>query len=82
MSQQSAAKISRPATDDRVICDVVEAALGYQAVLVAHDIKLFSTLDEGPMTLSEISQALGIARRPARAILAVCVSLGLISFQR
>ncbi len=81
MSQQSAAKILRPATDDRVICDVVEAALGYQAVFVAHDIKLFSTLAEGPMTLSEISQALGIAHRPARAILAVCVSLGLISFK-
>jgi SAM-dependent methyltransferase len=52
---------------------------GYQAVLVAHHLKLFPLLAGGARTIAEIGAALDIGRRPAEALLTVCASLGLVT---
>lgn len=69
--------IRKPRTDDRPIWDIFLAARGYQAVLVAHELGLFPLLAERPRELREICDSLRIARRPAEALLAIAISLGL-----
>jgi len=75
----------KPGTDERAVWNMLEGIepgiFGYQAVLVAHDLKLFALLAETPRTLAEICEALHLARRPAEALLAVCASLGLVDVQ-
>lgn len=74
-------RVTPPRTDDRPLWDVVFGLLGYQAVVVAHSLKLFPTLAERPLTLDEVCAALGIAPRPAQALLNVVVSLGFVQVQ-
>ena len=81
MSQHASGEIRRPRTDDRPLRDIAFGIWGYPAVLVAHDLKLFPLRAERPRTLSEVCEALKIARRPAEAILTVCTSLGLVQLQ-
>jgi hypothetical protein len=78
MDRTSSSGIRKPRTDDRPLWDVMLAAFGYPAVLVAHELKLFELMAETPLTLDEICAAKGIARRPAETLLAVCTSLGLV----
>jgi acetylserotonin N-methyltransferase len=61
------------------ISGVVEGLLGHQAVLVAHDLGLFTALAAGPLTTTGLCAALGLARRAGEGLLAVCASLGLLS---
>jgi SAM-dependent methyltransferase len=68
----------RPRTDDRLLRDIIAGYHGYQVLLLAHDLKLFSLLAERPRTLAEICEGLAIARRPAEAVLVVCTALGLV----
>ena len=77
-SMEKAVKIRMPCADDRPLWDVFFGIWGYPAVFVAHELKLFELLSEKPLGLDEIAAAKGIARRPAEALLAVCVSIGLI----
>lgn len=72
-------RIQKPRADDRLLWDIIMGIYGYQAVLVAHDLKLFPLLAEKPMTIQEISDALHIALRPTEALVSVCISLGLIT---
>ncbi len=67
--------------DDRRIWDILSGIFGYPAVLVSHDLKLFSRLAEKPRTLPEVCEAVGIASRPAAALLSVNASLGLIRLE-
>ncbi len=60
----------RPRGDDRPFWDLVAGIYGAEAVLVAHDLKLFPLLARGTLTLEEICGALKIARRPAAAVAA------------
>jgi len=69
-------EIREPRGDDQRIWGVLSGIFGYPAVLVAHDLKLFELLGEGPRTLADVSDSLGIARRPAEALLSICTSLG------
>jgi methyltransferase family protein len=78
MEQHMAAAIRRPSRDYQPLHDVIFGLWGYPAVLVAHDLKVFSLLAKAPRTLPEICAALQITPRPARALLAVCTSLGLV----
>jgi len=64
--------------DDRTPRDIVFGIIGYPAVLVAHDLQLFTVLAAQPQTLAEVCTALHIARRPAEAFLAICASLDLV----
>jgi hypothetical protein len=70
--------IQRQAPDDRPLWDLLAAARGYTAMLVAHDLKLFSLLGERPRTLEEICQALALASHPAEALLTMLASLALV----
>ncbi len=78
MSEKTMPAIQRPRVDDRPIWDILSGIFAYPAVLVSHDLKLFSLLAEKPRTLSEVCDALGIASRPAEALLTVNSSLGLV----
>lgn len=70
-----------PCIDDRPVWDVVFAIYGYPALLLAHRLKLFPLLAEGPRTLTEICDALNIKQRPAEAILTVATALGFLSLE-
>ena len=78
MTEKTIPAIQRPRVDDRPIWDIFSGIFGYPAVLVSHDLKLFSLLAEKPRTLSEVCDSLGIASRPAEALLTVNSSLGLV----
>lgn len=81
MGQLTPTEIWRPRTDDRPLWDILFAIWGSPAVLVAHDLNLFSLLAENPRTLSEVCEVVKIGRRPAEAILAVIAALDLVQLQ-
>jgi hypothetical protein len=68
----------RPRTDDRPLWDIVSGSLECPTLLVAHDLKLFALLAQGPRTTAEVAVALRIAPRPAETLLTMCAALGLI----
>jgi predicted O-methyltransferase YrrM len=70
--------LKRPRSDDHLVWDVIMGVYGHQAVLLAHDLKLFPILAEGPRTLQEVADALNIAPRPARSLLQACAASGLV----
>jgi ubiquinone/menaquinone biosynthesis C-methylase UbiE len=80
MSQHDSTTIRKPRTDDRPLWDVLLAIEGYPAVLVAHELKLFTLLADKPLSLEEICAAKNLARRPAHALLAVATALGFLRF--
>jgi O-methyltransferase/methyltransferase family protein len=79
MDSQKPADIRKPRTDDRPLWDIIMGVYGYQAVLLAHDLKLFPLLAKRPRTMAEICDELRVAARPAEALVSVCASLGLIA---
>jgi hypothetical protein len=81
MNKQTSGTIRRPRSDDRPLWDVYLGAYGYFAVHVAHGVGVFPLLANGPQTLEQVCQALGLKRRAAEAILAVCTSHGLLEFR-
>ncbi|MDM8519178.1 methyltransferase [Anaerolineales bacterium HSG6] len=80
MTQQNLA-VSKPRVDDTKIWDIVAPLLGHQAMLVAYNLKMFPLLDQKPLTLSDIAEALNLAPRPTEAILNVCVAMELIQVE-
>lgn len=56
----------------------MDALVGSLAFLVSHDLKLFVLLGEGPQTVGEVATRLGIAERPAEALLAVASAQGFV----
>ncbi len=78
MSQHGPYSVRRPRTDDRLMRDVVFGISGYPAVLVAHELKLYSLLAERPRTIPEVCDALSIKPRPAAALVSVSAALGLL----
>jgi predicted O-methyltransferase YrrM len=78
MLQHPAIAMRRPRMDYQPLHDILFGLWGYPAVLVAHDLKVFPLLAEAPRTLHEVCEALHLTPRPARALLAVCTSLGLV----
>lgn len=67
-----------PHVDDRPVVDIVEGLIGFQAVLVAHDLGLFRMLEGRPRTLSELCAAAGLSGRAGEALVAVCAAAGLL----
>jgi trans-aconitate methyltransferase len=78
MSQHTFDDTQKPRTDDRPLWDLLAAARGYTAMLVAHDLRLFAMLGERPRTLGEICEALTLGSHPAEALLTVLASLALV----
>ena len=74
MSQHTFEAIRRLCTDDRALQELVMGMWAYPAVLLAHQLGLFSMLDENPRTPMEVARALGIEPRPAEALLTGNVS--------
>jgi SAM-dependent methyltransferase len=70
--------LKTPRADDRPLWDLLAAARGYTAMLVAHDLKLFPLLGERPRTLPEICEALILAPHPAEMLLTMLTSLALV----
>ena len=81
MTQHTSETIRKPRTDDRPLWDLQFGSWGHTALLVVHDLKLFPLLAEKPRTLAEVCEALNIARRPAEALLTLCMSMGLAHLQ-
>src|SRR4029450_2603864 len=81
LTQPPAPEIPKPGADTRPLEDILSGLDGYWAVLVAHDLKLFSLLAEHPRTLSEVCARLQLAPRAAEALLSLCSSLGLAQVQ-
>ncbi|MBI5666061.1 MAG: methyltransferase [Nitrospirae bacterium] len=75
------AGITKPASDDRLLYDIVMGIYGYQAVLLAHSIGLFSLLSERSRSLKDICEGLRIAARPAETMLLASRALGLLNYQ-
>jgi O-methyltransferase domain/Dimerisation domain len=73
--------IRKAHTDDRPLWDLMAAGRGYTALLIAHDLKLFALLGEGPRTLAQICAALKLADHPAEALLTMLESLSLVQAQ-
>jgi SAM-dependent methyltransferase len=73
--------IRPPRSDDRRVHDIALGIIGYPAVLVAHDLGLYARLAEAPRPLGEVAAALGLARRPAEALLSVSTALGLVRLE-
>jgi hypothetical protein len=74
-------EIRRPRSDDRPLWDVFCALEGSIAVFAAHKLKVFALLGEGPRTLSEVCEALRLARRPAEALLSISAAAGFIELR-
>lgn len=70
--------VKRPRSDDHLLWDMIMGVYGHQAVLLAHDLRLFPFLAEGPRTLQEVADALNIAPRPTRSLLLACAAFGLV----
>lgn len=63
-----------------VIFDIVFGLTKAQALLVAHDLDLFSIIDKNnSISLEEISTLLDIQPRPTQALLSMCASLALVA---
>lgn len=77
MSNQSAT-VRELDEGTRLLEEIVYSIDGNWAILVAFDLKLFPLLAEKPLTLQEISERLGLAKRAAEGLLTVCASRGLI----
>ena len=82
MSQYDSVAIPKPRTDDRALQELVMGMWAYPAVLLAHQLGLFSILDENPRTPMEVARVLGIEQRPAEALLAASASLGLLRTEK
>jgi protein-L-isoaspartate O-methyltransferase len=81
MQAHTLAERQKPRTDDRPLWDLIAAARGYTALLIAHDLKLFPLLGERPRPLTDICQTLALAPHPVEALLITLEALGLVRSQ-
>jgi len=70
---------SKPKTDDHLIWNLIFSFWATPAVLVAHDLKLFTFLGERSRTLGEVCAALGTSERSTKVLLQANVTFGLIA---
>src|SRR6266851_4816644 len=70
--------MTEPRQDDTKLIQALDAMVGSVALLVAHHLKLFPALGRGPKTVAEVAAALGIAERPAEALLCVAAAQGFV----
>jgi len=68
----------KPRSDDKPMWNLLAGMFGGPAVLVSHDLKLYSAIAEKPRTLLELCDVLHLQPRPLEALLIVNLSLGFI----
>jgi hypothetical protein len=73
---------AKPKTDDHLIWDLIFSFWATPALLVAHDLKLFTLLGARPRTLSEVCTSLRTPERSTRVLLQANVTFGLIVERR
>jgi hypothetical protein len=78
MSLNTGPARGKPQSDDRAIWDVIYAFWAAPALLVAHDLKLFTLLGEKPRTLAEVSASLGSPERSTEVLLRANAAFGFI----
>lgn len=71
-------KLKHLTVDNNALWDIISGLVGYPAVLVSHQLKIFELLKVNPLSLQQVANALHIAERPAEAIINVNVALGLL----
>lgn len=71
-------KLKQPKVNHNALWDIISGLIGYRAVLVAHQLKVFELLNIRSLTLAQLAQALDIEERPAEAIISANVALGLL----
>lgn len=69
----------RPRTDDRLLWNMFMGMPVCQAVVVAHQLKLFPALAAGPRSLAEVAEALQLQPRAAEALLVACTAMGFVA---
>lgn len=67
-----------PRIHDYVVRDIIERGLGYDAVLIAYELGLFSVLAKTSKDLKTLSTELKIAERPLKMLLQVNLALHLV----
>lgn len=72
--------INKPRVNDDPLWDIVFGMIGYPAVFVSYDLGIFEKLANEAMTLSELSEDMGIDERPMEALLSTNAALELLSF--
>ncbi len=65
--------------DDKPVFDVLAGLFKYQTLMLANELNLFSSLNDGPKSLEEISKKLNIASRSTEALLLMLVNMNFIS---
>ncbi|MBH8552312.1 methyltransferase [Nostocaceae cyanobacterium CENA357] len=78
MNQHTSVALPKLKTDERLLWDLISGNIGFGTFLVAYDLKLFPFLAEKPRTLTEVCEVLKIHERPAKALLSMNASLGLL----
>lgn len=70
--------LQAPRTDGRTLWDILAGLIGYPALVVAHELKLFPLLNTKARTIAEIASDLSIAERPTEALVFANVALGML----
>ncbi len=71
-------KITKPQEDDKHLLGIIFGLTSAQALYVAHDLKLFPTLAQKPMSFSDVCETLELLPRPTQSLLSMCASQKLI----
>jgi len=79
MSSQLVPARTKPRTDDHPLWNIIFSFWATPAMLVAHDLKLFTLLGERPRTLSEVCASLGTPERSTEVLLHTNMTFGLIA---
>jgi ubiquinone/menaquinone biosynthesis C-methylase UbiE len=80
-SRTTQALLRKLSTDDRRLWDVLFGIWGYPAVFVAQELGFFELVAGKALTIDEICRAKRLKPRGAHMLLAVCTSLGLMSYR-
>ena len=81
MQNSDSAAVRAPRSDDGLLTELSSSLWGYAAVLVAHQLDIFTLLDENACSLDEICNRSKLNPRPAHALLSAAVSVGLVRME-
>jgi hypothetical protein len=81
MAQETTGTLKRPRVTDEGMRNITSALMGFPAILVAHELRLFEFLAPGPRSVDEVVQKLRLRPRAAETILDVATAAGFLSCQ-
>ena len=65
--------------DDTLIWNIIAGRISYCALIAAHDLKIFEKISGSTKTLIELSDELGLEKRPIEALILMLVNLGFVN---